>query len=149
MRSPRSGHPGRAGRKDVALALEDAVGSHRRAVDISCHGLRSGWIDVGHEDRRATLRETLGERRADSARTLDEDVPPSEVVRPEDVPEAGADPCSTPTAVGKAGLPEPPASTERPKTYSVRSPMTSMSASPVFMSELVRKVPPNDATRSP
>ena len=50
---------------------------------------------------------------------------------------------------GQGGAPEPPASTERPKTYSVRSPMTSMSASPVFMSELVRKVPPNDATRSP
>ena len=58
-------------------------------------------------------------------------------------------PWKTPIAVGGAGLPDPPASTDFPKTYSVRSPITSRSGTPVFMSRLVRNVPPSESTSSP
>jgi hypothetical protein len=54
---------------------------------------------------------------------------PLGVSRSEDACEAGADAVVDADRRRRGRIPEPPASTERPKTYSVRSPITSMSAS--------------------
>ena len=53
------------------------------------------------------------------------------------MPRAARIPWKTPTAVLGAGSPEPPASRERPSTWAVPSPITSMSVWPVFMSAAV------------
>ncbi len=57
-------------------------------------------------------------------------------------------PWKTPSAVWTLGSPEPPFPTLRQKTCGVRSPITSMSASPVFTSGPVTNVPPSESTSS-
>jgi hypothetical protein len=80
------------GREDVALRFEDAVPGDDVASDPGCDRLRSRGIDVGDGDRGPGVRQVLGERRADAARTLHEDASPCRIVGSECPLEAGADP---------------------------------------------------------
>jgi hypothetical protein len=69
--------PNRARRVNVAIGLDDAVGSHGLRVHARCDALGTRGVDVGDEDGGTSVRQMLRKRRADSAHALDEDSSPS------------------------------------------------------------------------
>src|SRR4029450_8070513 len=96
--------PDRARRVNIAIGLEDAVRSHRLRVHTRCDSVGTRGVNVSDEDGGTGVRQVLRERRADSARTLDEDSSSLELIRPEDVREAGADAVKNADRRGRRGM---------------------------------------------